>query len=257
MSRNPGRLRSPDSAQPPLAAARARVRCGYRNLRQILPVPAGAPKPGKPGPGRPAGPKNRRPATRQDVGKTIKRTDAKIKNQQADRLITSSAAKPDADVNAPSPRVLVNSQFEKGRQLLLDLRYEIAQLDLLASRTVRQAAGDLFEAHQAEATRLLVTAMPGQDDSESREAAQVKIEVLQDALMERTRADLGLGVPVRPGASWASSSRGPANDGSAGVSAAFPVRHGLSLLSPPLCTLGPVEVLEEPWLVIPPPSWRY
>ena len=39
----------------------------------MLPGLASAPKPGKPGPGRPPGSKNRRPATRHDVGKTVKR----------------------------------------------------------------------------------------------------------------------------------------------------------------------------------------
>ena len=58
---------------PPGRLTPARVRRGYRNLRQTLPVPASAPKPGKPGPGRPPGSKNRRPATRHDVGKTVKR----------------------------------------------------------------------------------------------------------------------------------------------------------------------------------------
>jgi len=48
----------------------ARVRRGFRSIRQTLPGLAGAPKPGKPGPGRPPGSKNRRPATRHDVGKT-------------------------------------------------------------------------------------------------------------------------------------------------------------------------------------------
>ena len=55
----------------------ARVRRGFRNIRQALPCPAGAPKPGKPGPGRPPGSRNRRPATRHDVGKTVKRTEPK------------------------------------------------------------------------------------------------------------------------------------------------------------------------------------
>jgi hypothetical protein len=64
----------------------ARVRRGFRNIRQALPVPASAPKPSKPGPGRQAGSKNRRPATRHDVGKTVKRTDPKTKDQQADSL---------------------------------------------------------------------------------------------------------------------------------------------------------------------------
>ena len=51
----------------------ARVRRGFRNIRATAAQPAGAPKPGKPGPGRPPGSKNRRPATRHDVGKTTKR----------------------------------------------------------------------------------------------------------------------------------------------------------------------------------------
>jgi hypothetical protein len=51
----------------------ARVRRGFRNLRAKTTRPAGAPKPTTAGPGRPAGSKNRRPATRHDVGKTTKR----------------------------------------------------------------------------------------------------------------------------------------------------------------------------------------
>jgi DDE superfamily endonuclease len=50
----------------------ARVRRGFRNIRAKTASPAGAPKPGKPGPGRPPGSKNRRPATRHDVGKNPK-----------------------------------------------------------------------------------------------------------------------------------------------------------------------------------------
>ncbi|MCM0674448.1 transposase [Micromonospora phytophila] len=51
----------------------ARVRRGFRNLRAKSAQPAGAPKPGRPGPGRPPGSRNRRPAARHDVGKTVKR----------------------------------------------------------------------------------------------------------------------------------------------------------------------------------------
>jgi hypothetical protein len=58
---------------PPGRLTPARVRRGFRNIRQALPDLAGAPKPGKPGPGRPPGSKNRPPATRHDVGKTVKR----------------------------------------------------------------------------------------------------------------------------------------------------------------------------------------
>jgi len=52
----------------------ARVRRGFRNIRAITGCPAGAPEPGKPGPGRPPGSKNRRPATRHDVGKNPGKT---------------------------------------------------------------------------------------------------------------------------------------------------------------------------------------
>jgi hypothetical protein len=58
---------------PPGQLTPARVRRGFRSIRQTLPALASAPKPGQPGPGRPPGSKNRHPATRHDVGKTVKR----------------------------------------------------------------------------------------------------------------------------------------------------------------------------------------
>jgi hypothetical protein len=64
---------------PPGRLTPARVRRGFRNIRQALPDLASAPKPGKPGPGRPPGSKNRHPATRHDVGKTIKRDETHSK----------------------------------------------------------------------------------------------------------------------------------------------------------------------------------
>lgn len=60
----------------PAAAGRlspARVRRGFRHLRPKVTMPAGAPKPSRPGPGRPPGSRNRRPASRHDVGKIAKR----------------------------------------------------------------------------------------------------------------------------------------------------------------------------------------
>ncbi|MGH3629487.1 MAG: NF041680 family putative transposase [Sciscionella sp.] len=51
----------------------ARVRRGFRNLRAKIAVPARAPKPSRPGPGRPPGTRNRRRATRHDVGKITRR----------------------------------------------------------------------------------------------------------------------------------------------------------------------------------------
>jgi hypothetical protein len=61
---------------PPGRLTPARVRRGFRNLHRTLPVLARTPKPGRPGPGRPPGSRNRRPATRHDVGKTARREDA-------------------------------------------------------------------------------------------------------------------------------------------------------------------------------------
>jgi hypothetical protein len=70
---------------PPGRLTPARVRRGFRNIRQTLPGLAGAPKPGKPGPGRPPGSKNRHPVTRHDVGKTIKQ--AKPEKKTPDRQV--------------------------------------------------------------------------------------------------------------------------------------------------------------------------
>ncbi|MER5852945.1 NF041680 family putative transposase [Streptomyces sp. NPDC002012] len=60
----------------------ARVRRGFRNLRPHLHNPARAPKLSTPGPGRPLGSKNRRPATRYDVGKTTKRPESITERDQ-------------------------------------------------------------------------------------------------------------------------------------------------------------------------------
>jgi hypothetical protein len=67
---------------PPGRLTPSRVRRGYRRIRQDLPVPASAPKPSRPGPGRPKGSKNQRPATRHDVGKTVKREEPKKKTRR-------------------------------------------------------------------------------------------------------------------------------------------------------------------------------
>ncbi|MFJ1709981.1 transposase, partial [Kitasatospora sp. NPDC088346] len=61
----------------------ARVRRGFRNLRPVLPCPARAPKPSRPGPGRPLGSKNQRPATRYDVGKTVRRPETVVERDHA------------------------------------------------------------------------------------------------------------------------------------------------------------------------------
>jgi hypothetical protein len=55
--------------QPPGAMTPARVRRGFRAVREQIGTPAAPPKPGKAGPGRPKGSKNRHKAPRHDVGK--------------------------------------------------------------------------------------------------------------------------------------------------------------------------------------------
>ena len=64
---------------PPGRLTPARVRRGFRQVRQALPVPARMPNPARPGPGRPPGSPNKHPATRHDVGKTTKREEPKKK----------------------------------------------------------------------------------------------------------------------------------------------------------------------------------
>jgi hypothetical protein len=59
-----------------------KIRRGFRNIRQMPPGLASVPKPGKPGPGRPPGSKNRRPATRHGVGKTVNRDEPKKKTRK-------------------------------------------------------------------------------------------------------------------------------------------------------------------------------
>jgi hypothetical protein len=90
----------------------------------------------------------------------------------------------------------MDPHWKKGFELWRDLRYEVAQLDLLASSSVRQTAHDLVKAHQKERSRLL-DRPPGQGDYEGRYSAQLKIEGLQDTLLERTRVDFGLAPRMR------------------------------------------------------------
>ena len=85
----------------------------------------------------------------------------------------------------------------KGRQAVADLRYEVAQLDLLASRSVREVAYQLIAAHEKEATRLVLL-KPGEDDFERRSQERDTIIGLQRVLVERARTDLGLDRPAPP-----------------------------------------------------------
>src|SRR5882724_8728906 len=55
--------------QPPGAMTPARVRRGFRAVRETLGTPTALPRPSRPGPGRPKGSRNRHKAPRHDVGK--------------------------------------------------------------------------------------------------------------------------------------------------------------------------------------------
>jgi hypothetical protein len=67
---------------PPERLTPARVRRGFRHLRAKTAQPTSAPKPSHPGPGRPPGSKNRQPATRYDVGKTVTRDRKRSSHEQ-------------------------------------------------------------------------------------------------------------------------------------------------------------------------------
>jgi hypothetical protein len=94
------------------------------------------------------------------------------------------------------PDTETKRRWEKGWQLIEDLRYEVAQLDLLASGPVRKAASELVRAHMGEWVRAVETG-PGLDYDEGRQASQVKIRELRSVLVERARADLGLGPGIQ------------------------------------------------------------
>ncbi len=65
--------------QPPGTMTPARVRAGFRHVRQTAGSPASPAKPGKPGPGRPKGSKNKHKAPRQPVGKPNPKTPKRAK----------------------------------------------------------------------------------------------------------------------------------------------------------------------------------
>ena len=73
--------------QPPGTMTPARVRRGFRAVRETVATPAAPPRPGKPGPGRPKGSKNQHKAPRHDVGKHTtkrwKRTKRRTRAKQA------------------------------------------------------------------------------------------------------------------------------------------------------------------------------
>lgn len=113
-----------------------------------------------------------------------------------------SRAKRGPDVPTPWP----DERWQKCQQLVLDLYFEVAQLDLLASEPVRNAALELHAAHDEETARLM---QPKQDDEESMRAAQLKIVRLHFVLVERSRTDLGVGLPERLASMLLAKTNGP------------------------------------------------
>ena len=81
---------------------------------------------------------------------------------------------------------------QRGLQLMRDLYYEFAQLDLLASPAVRHVAARLIRAHEP-SPAWLVGAKTDEDDFESWLAKADAIREEEAALIERARTDLGLG----------------------------------------------------------------
>ena len=67
---------------PPGRLTPARVRRGFRRIRQTCPVWPARRNPASPDPAGPPGSKNRHPATRHDVGKTVKRDEPKKKTRR-------------------------------------------------------------------------------------------------------------------------------------------------------------------------------
>ena len=87
--------------------------------------------------------------------------------------------------------------MKKGFDLMHDLEFQVAQLDLLASVPMRRIANDLCTAHFEERFRL-EDAESGEEDVEGRVAVDAKVDELTIAFVERARADLGLGLAKPP-----------------------------------------------------------
>ena len=80
----------------------------------------------------------------------------------------------------------------KGRGSLHDLIDEVGQLNLLASDAVREVAVRLVVAHTKERRRVIGGHQADQDDLYSALEDTASITELEAALIEKTRADLGL-----------------------------------------------------------------
>ena len=83
------------------------VRRGFRNVRTTTARPAAAPKPSKPGPGRPPGTKNKHRAKHHDVGKTVKRTEARTRVGARERVLLAELEQVQQQVKQMDTKVVV------------------------------------------------------------------------------------------------------------------------------------------------------
>jgi hypothetical protein len=72
--------------QPPGTMTPARVRRGFRAVRDIVSTPAAPPKPCRPGPGRPQGSRNKHKAPRHDIGKRHPKSTKRTKRRAKTRV---------------------------------------------------------------------------------------------------------------------------------------------------------------------------
>jgi hypothetical protein len=81
-------------------------------------------------------------------------------------------------------------QWKRGRSALDKLRFEVAQLDLIAAQPVRDAAAALLLSHESVA----IAQFRSVDSSAGlmKTVMESKAKMLQTDLVERTREDLGL-----------------------------------------------------------------
>jgi hypothetical protein len=85
-----------------------------------------------------------------------------------------------------------HERWRQGDQITRDLAFEVAQLDLLASRPVREAADQLLFTHQVEGSQL-AESIGNHETPPVRGPHHIYITEAREQLIDAARADLGLG----------------------------------------------------------------
>jgi hypothetical protein len=98
----------------------------------------------------------------------------------------------DGSIEIDSLRTREREHYTAAMNLWAKLRYQIAELDLIAGRPVRDAANAIYAEHGVLATRLRP---PGPQDNPLSVVGSSKVNRLQEDLIAKTRADLGLDSP--------------------------------------------------------------